>query len=107
MSLLKISYRTKPNFQQIISGHNRKISQNTVKLQPKLFSCPKGTTFPIEAKYISKIFIYHATESTSENKQFIEQYMGLLAPHLRKVQGIIWNPSKTKKVQHKDNSTHI
>ena len=80
---LKISYRTAPNMKQIISGHNKKVlSQNTDKLEARSCSCPRGTTCPLEAKCLSENVIYQATvvETTIENKQIEEKYIGLTAP---------------------------
>jgi hypothetical protein len=84
---VKISYRTTPNLQQIISGHNKKIiSKNTDKPQARPCSCPKGTTCPLEAKCLSENLIYQATvtETTKENQQIVEKYVGLSAPPFKK-----------------------
>ena len=108
---VKISYRTAPNLQQILSGHNKKVlSKNTDKPQPKLCSCPKGTTCPLEAKCLSENLIYQATvtETTSDNKQVIEKYIGLSAPPFKKRLGNHLKSFKNKKHSTEATlSTHI
>ena len=63
-----------------------KKSQYTDKPQLRSCSCPKNTPCPLEAKCLCENLIYQATviETTKENTQSIEKYVGLSAPPFKK-----------------------
>ena len=75
---IKVSYRTMPNIQQIISSHNKSLIRKTTPDDPSrnMCNCRKGKVCPLEGKCLESELIYQAVVTREDNSK-IESYIGL------------------------------
>ena len=75
---VKVSYRTTPNLQKIISRHNSKIQRNIESIGKKTCNCLKSRkeNCPLDGKCLTESLIYQATVTTSEPVPKVYTYIG-------------------------------
>ena len=76
-----MSYRTTPNFKQIISSHNAKIMKGG-NFDPPC-NCQKKDSCPLNGKCRVKNLIYQATITTHQNPPQTETYVGMTSTEFK------------------------
>ena len=75
---VKVSYRTTPNLQKIISRHNAKIQRDLEAVGKKTCNCLKSrkANCPLNGKCLTESVVYQATITTSEAVPKVHTYIG-------------------------------
>ena len=83
---LKVSYRTTPNMQQTIVGHNSKVLKPEPVEGDNLCNCTPRASCPMGNKCLLDNVIYHATvtETDTQNLKTEEGYVGLASTTFKK-----------------------
>ena len=71
---VKVSYRTLPNMQSIISGHNKKVLGSGQRLVEKGCNCRVPRDCPLDGRCLSNDVIYKNTVTSSDG---VREYIGL------------------------------
>ena len=71
---VKVSYRTLPNMQSIISGHNKKVLGSGQRLVEKGCNCRVPRDCPLDGRCLSNDVIYKNTVTSSDG---VKEYIGL------------------------------
>ena len=78
---VKMSYRTTPNFRQIIAAHNAKILKGGNPDPP--CNCRTKSDCPLKGKCGTDNVVYQCIVTTQENPPKVETYLGMTAPKFK------------------------
>ena len=77
---LKISYSCTRNIKSFVSGHNKKIINESTESEARTCNCPRNTPCPLNGKCLSRNTVYAGTITSDIPNYGSREYAGLCEP---------------------------